>query len=145
MIHTCGIFLISSDNLILIGHPTNSTGKWSIPKGELDEGESKLKCAVREFQEETGILISKHSLISLDEVNYLSGKKKLVPFYFKAYCKSTDFRAVCHSMVTSVPNKDPFPEIDEFRWVTFDIAKEMLHETQVKCLDLIYSNINNGN
>lgn len=29
-------------------------GAWSIPKGELEEGEDLLDCAVREFQEEIG-------------------------------------------------------------------------------------------
>ena len=30
-------------------------GAWSIPKGEVEEGEDFFKCAKREFEEETGI------------------------------------------------------------------------------------------
>lgn len=137
MITTCGIFLVSLDNLILIGHPTNSTGKWSIPKGELDEGETKLECAIREFQEEACILLSKHNVFHLKDVKYKSGKKTLSAFYFKSLIIASEFSPRCTSLVTSVPGMDPFPEIDIFRWVTFEEARELLHETQVECLDLL--------
>ena len=30
-------------------------GKWDLPKGKLDEGETLAACAVREVQEETGL------------------------------------------------------------------------------------------
>ncbi|THU34818.1 NUDIX hydrolase [Niastella caeni] len=38
-------------------------GKWDLPKGKLDEGETLETCAVREIQEETGlqeVLLKKH-------------------------------------------------------------------------------------
>src|SRR6478735_1492226 len=45
---------------VLLVHPggpfwkNKDAGAWSIPKGELDEGEDLLAAAVREFEEETG-------------------------------------------------------------------------------------------
>lgn len=33
-------------------------GKWDLPKGKLDEGETILECAKREVEEECGILVS---------------------------------------------------------------------------------------
>lgn len=44
----------------LLGHPggpfwaRRDEGAWMIPKGELDEGEDPLACALREFEEEVG-------------------------------------------------------------------------------------------
>ncbi len=132
MISTCGIFLISLDNLILIGHPTNGT-KWSIPKGELDEGETTLECAIREFKEEANIFLSRHQINDLSNVKYSHGKKTLVPFYFKSLIVASEFSPKCYSMV-ELPGQEPFPEIDEFKWVTLEEAKELLHETQVEAL-----------
>ena len=34
------------------------TSKWGFPKGNLENNESVIDCAAREFQEETGILLS---------------------------------------------------------------------------------------
>lgn len=52
--------------------------RWDLPKGRLDPGESDLECAVREFEEETGI---PRSSIDLDatfrfELVYYPVRKK---------------------------------------------------------------------
>ena len=45
---------------VFLAHPggpffkTKDEGHWTIPKGEVDEGESLLETARREFQEEVG-------------------------------------------------------------------------------------------
>lgn len=53
---SAGIFLIVDDK-ILLGHPTNSSWKYtySIPKGLVDEGENIQTAAIRECKEEVGI------------------------------------------------------------------------------------------
>ncbi len=63
-----------------IGHPGGpffihkDEGTWSIPKGEVDEGETLLETAQREFKEETGI-DSHGPYIPLDNVVLKSGKR----------------------------------------------------------------------
>jgi predicted NUDIX family NTP pyrophosphohydrolase len=48
----------------LLAHPggplwaKRDAGAWMIPKGEIDEGEDPLACAVREFEEEVGQAIA---------------------------------------------------------------------------------------
>ena len=44
---------------ILLGHPTDSKwkGTYSIPKGHIEDGESKLDAAIRETSEEVGVKI----------------------------------------------------------------------------------------
>ena len=46
-----GLVVNEKNELLLIFR----RGKWDLPKGKLDEGESIESCAVREVQEETGI------------------------------------------------------------------------------------------
>lgn len=46
-----GLVLNSNNELLMIFR----RGKWDLPKGKLDAGETIEQCAVREVQEETGI------------------------------------------------------------------------------------------
>jgi len=46
-----GLVLNEDGNILFIFR----RGKWDLPKGKLDEGESLETCAVREVQEETGL------------------------------------------------------------------------------------------
>lgn len=50
-------------------------GAWSIPKGELEDNEEMIDCAVREMKEETGIDVSGKEFIELGSVVQKSGKK----------------------------------------------------------------------
>lgn len=46
-----GLVFNSKQELLMIFR----RGKWDLPKGKLDEGETIAECAVREVQEETGL------------------------------------------------------------------------------------------
>jgi predicted NUDIX family NTP pyrophosphohydrolase len=78
---------ITYNNMILLGHPTNSSwfGSYSIPKGGIEIGESILDAAIRETKEELGINVKK-SLIDFHEhsvmVNTKSGKPKKIIYYY---------------------------------------------------------------
>lgn len=49
-----GIILINNeDNILLV--KGRRTKKWGFPKGSIEEGESVKECAIREFNEETGL------------------------------------------------------------------------------------------
>ncbi len=72
-------------------------GKWDLPKGKLDEGETIEECAIREVEEETGLQnIQLGELVGLTHHNYtesgenidkethwfgmkVSGHQKLIP------------------------------------------------------------------
>jgi len=60
MVISAGLLIIH-DNKILLVHPTNAPwyGTFSIPKGEVEEGEELITAAFREAEEELGIDIRK--------------------------------------------------------------------------------------
>jgi predicted NUDIX family NTP pyrophosphohydrolase len=67
---------------VLLVHPggpffkNKDLGAWSVPKGELDENEDALACALREFREETG-LDAREPYLALGEVKQKGGKRVL--------------------------------------------------------------------
>lgn len=70
-IHTVGIVALNGSKALLVKHgeaASHLTGVYGLPGGRLDEGESLLDAAAREFQEETGLLPDKTSLQQLPTV-----------------------------------------------------------------------------
>ena len=52
IIHAAGGFVLNETNEVLIMF---RRGKWDLPKGKMDKGETFEECAVRETEEETGL------------------------------------------------------------------------------------------
>lgn len=137
---TCGLYLISKHDRLLICHPTGSNKEWSIPKGKMEEGEKSFDTAVRETFEETGIKVDFKRFampIPMVDRQYKSGRKVLksfVMFERKEYDGDIeDFECHCDSYAGSTDK----PEMDDYRWVTVEEARNVLHEAQVENLEVI--------
>ena len=50
-IESCGMIVMDGCSILLI----ERNGKWDLPKGKREEGESYIQTALRELEEETGI------------------------------------------------------------------------------------------
>lgn len=60
----------------------NSSGwKWGFPKGSIEEGETPLNGAIREYTEETGLKLDKEDLIK-DGNTFLTKSSNRVKYYF---------------------------------------------------------------
>lgn len=72
--------VIDGELRVLLIHPggpymkKKEVGHWSIPKGEVDEGEDLLTCAKREFTEETGADAGEGPFLPLGEIKQKGGK-----------------------------------------------------------------------
>ena len=107
--HNGGPFFVKKDD-----------GYWTVPKGLIDEGESLVEAARREFKEEIGIEVN-GEMLDLEEVTYKNGK--IVIAFALEY--SEDITKIKSNTVDiEWPPKSgkiqAFPEIDKGQF--FDVA-----------------------
>lgn len=136
-----GIFLVNKEKQVLICHPTKHPADvWSIPKGKIEFGEEALDAAIRETQEEANIdLTEGDSFIPLEIQTYSHKKKSLKAFLFlESENPKVDFDSFELKCNSNVPkSRGGFPEMDDYAWVDIEIARDLLHPTQVASLDKI--------
>lgn len=126
---------------VLLVHPggpfwkNKDRGAWSIPKGEVGEGEQGLTAALREFSEETGAVIE-GPFIPLNECRLKSGKR------IQAWAAEADLDATSmHSNTFEIqwPPRSgalqAFPEVDGYAWFTLEEARLKINVGQKPLLD----------
>lgn len=110
-------------------------GAWSLPKGELDEGEDPLAAAQREFTEETGFPIEGelHPLKALRQ----PGGKTVVAFAVEGDCDPAALRSNTFTMEWPPKSgkRQEFPEVDRGAWFTIDEARQRILKGQEPFLD----------
>jgi 8-oxo-dGTP pyrophosphatase MutT (NUDIX family) len=117
---TCGVYIIDSNDRLLICHPTSEDlNKWSIPKGLAKNHEKFEDTAIREVEEETGIdlMAFEGHLIYIGEEFYRNKPKKLIGFYFKLQSE-----IILDIKCSSLIGGSSFPENDMFKWVALNEA-----------------------
>ena len=129
---------------VLIAHMGGPfwTGKderaWSIPKGEYLLGEDPLTVARREFEEELGTPAPDADYGLLGEFRQRSGKVVTV---FAAEADLAVDSVTSNTFPLEWPPRSgrivEFPEIDDARWVSIDVARSKLIVGQVPALDAL--------
>ena len=106
-------------------------GAWSIPKGEVEQGEENLlDVARRELKEETGIIVD-GNFIDLGEIKQKSGK------IVKAWAIEGDWSGLlmCQSFVEvewpyKSGKKIKIPEVDRAGFFSIDDVKRKINPSQ---------------
>ncbi len=124
LVHPGGPFWVKKDD-----------GAWSIPKGELEEGEDPLEAARREFREETGMEAPTSKLIPLEPLRQPSGKM------VQAWAVRGDFDPeALRSNTFSIEwppksgKQQDFPEVDRAAWMPIPLAKRKILKGQLPFL-----------
>ena len=126
---------------VFLAHPggpfwaKKDAGAWTIPKGEIDEGEDPLAAAKRELAEETG-LRPEGEFIALAPIRQKGGKVVLA-WAVEGDC---DARAIVSNVFSMEwPPKSgrmaEFPEIDRAQWFSIDEARKRINAGQLPFLE----------
>ena len=144
---SAGILLYRGDGdslEVLLVHPggplwaKKDEGAWSIPKGELDEGEDSRACALRELEEEIGssLGLATEQLSELGEVRLKSGKR------VQGWAAEGDFDPSTlrsNGFAMEWPPRSgeqrEFPEVDRAEWFTPERARLKINPAQAAFID----------
>lgn len=118
VIQAAGGLVLNEENKILFMF---RRGKWDLPKGKLDPGESLEECAVREVEEETGLkkIELKTFLLTTYHTYHENGKHILKESYWYSMRVGGDQKLV--------PQTEE--QITELRWVGKKEFPEMMSNT----------------
>ncbi|SFA44808.1 Predicted NTP pyrophosphohydrolase, NUDIX family [Pedobacter suwonensis] len=116
-------------------------GFWTVPKGELNEGENALTAAIREFKEETGQSLT-GNFIELRPVMQKGGKKVWCWAFEGDLDPST---IVSNTFEIEWPprsgKRKSFAEIDRAGWFGYSDAITHINEKQIALLDELKSKL----
>jgi predicted NUDIX family NTP pyrophosphohydrolase len=132
---------------VLLVHPGGPYWKnkddraWTIPRGNVEQGEDLLVAAIREFSEETGLVPDK-PFISLGEIRHRSGKRVHV-WAFSGSCDPASISS--NTFEIEWPPKsgrrERFPEIDKAGFFTVPLAKQKILPDERPLLDRLVENL----
>jgi predicted NUDIX family NTP pyrophosphohydrolase len=133
---------------VLLVHPggpfwaKKDAGAWSIPKGEYEDGEDPLACALREFEEETGTRLDASDVVELGSIRQKGGKE------VTAWAVAGDLDPSTVRSNTFVMEWPPrsgrsaeFPEIDRAEWFSADVARSKLVAAQAELVDRLLQRV----
>ncbi len=109
---------------------------WSIPKGELDQGEDHLTAAKREFEEELGVMPPQGKLIDLDTTKQSGKINHIWAVEGNIDLKTLHFGSIVKLEWPPRSGKQiEFPENDRAKWFDLVTAKAKLFKAQVEFID----------
>lgn len=148
--HSAGILLYRIRNNIpefFLVHPggpfwaKKDLRSWSVPKGEVEDGEDYAAAALREFREETGFSPACDP-VPLSAIIQKGGK---VVHCFACEGEIDPSKIESNTFEIEWPprsgKKQSFPEIDRAAWFTAGTAKEKIIEAQSSLIDETLSKI----
>jgi 8-oxo-dGTP pyrophosphatase MutT (NUDIX family) len=127
------------NNRILLIHPTNSSWKKStcgIPKGGLEPGEDSLSGALRELEEETGIILDPSQVNpEPNKVDFYNRKNEVDGHLIYFVCEITDLSEIGLESDRLPKSQLQLEEIDWGKFVTAEEAYPIISRSQMIIID----------
>jgi predicted NUDIX family NTP pyrophosphohydrolase len=135
---------------VLLVHPggpffrKKDGGAWTIPKGEVAEGEDLINRTKLEFQEELGFEPATNDWIELGTVKQKGGKT--VHAWAVEGDLPPDFVLASNSFAMEWPPRSgrtqDFPEIDRAEFFPVELARDKINVAQIELLDRLVEHLN---
>jgi len=130
--------IITLKDIIDKSHTNWNETEWEFPKGRRNYKEKDLECALREFEEETGILQSKitiiENIIPFEEIYIGTNHKSYKHKYYLAYSNYANY-------TKDILNNFQVTEVSKLEWKTIDQCLESIRPYNLEKIKLI-KNIN---
>jgi predicted NUDIX family NTP pyrophosphohydrolase len=140
-VSSCVLIYDDVKRTLVIEHPTGrpwkgkdgkrATGVFSLPKGEIDEGEDSKTAAIREMKEELGLDLEKSKLKYLGFYEYIQYKDLEMFFY---PMRDVDLSSLKCESYFEAPNGKMLPEVNGFANLCIDTEQDMLFYSLRKVL-----------
>ncbi|HEX5376604.1 MAG TPA: NUDIX domain-containing protein [Solirubrobacterales bacterium] len=139
------LYRTAGDELeVLLVHPggpfwaKKDLGAWSVPKGEVGEGEDPRACALRELEEElgSGLGLAADDLTELGSVRQKGGKTVLC-WAAEGHFDPSGLRSNTFTMEWPPRSgkEREFPEVDRAEWFGLEAAREKINPAQAELLE----------
>jgi len=129
----------------IINESKNSPLIWEIPKGRIVENENLIECAVREFEEETGIKKKSYTLLPVKPIvmTYRDGNFHYKYYYFLAKSNETEENlkrdpSIKINLRMNFNNIDQISELVDIKWLSLEQIK-LLNSSCYKFHEKVFS------
>lgn len=135
---------------LLLAHPggpfwaKKDHGAWTIPKGLVEENETPLDAAIREFSEETGFVVD-GAFLPLGAVTQRGGKR-VEAWALEGDCDPAAIKP-CMFEMEWPPRSGRmarFPEIDRVAWFTLAEARQRILASQTPFIERLAAKLTGG-
>jgi len=138
IVAAAGGFVLNNNNELLLIY---RRGKWDLPKGKIEEGESIEIAAVREVEEETGVNVS----LRKEQLNSLETAQSCTYHIFMSKKGNYILKPTYWFVMTVNDNKPLSPQFEEdiveAKWVDLNNLTPYLNNTYQTIVDVIASGI----
>lgn len=131
---TAGVLITNGD--VFLACRATGHSRYNLPKGMQEEGETPLETCCRECKEETGIVLDPGRLTDLGKFPYLRSKDLHLFMWLTGDMPSLE-RLHCASLFRHYRTHQMVAEIDDYRYLRFDMMDEWLDKSIARILHRI--------